>query len=153
MPTFCDCLFCEKASLWPGSKGVARKKHRSSYFGLRISDFGFFCFPFSIRIPQSTIRNLEAGLSGGTQFGIRNVEFGILFFFLTIPHSAFYIPHFGCPPNPENEPCLMIFARNALAFGPGNGRNSIGFATTGRRVRVGKEPGEVESDPQIGIMR
>jgi len=47
----------------------------------------------------------------------------------------------------------MIFARNALAFGPGNGRNSIGFTTTGRRVRVGKEPGEVESDPQIGIMR
>jgi len=25
---FCDCLFCEKASLWPGSKAVARKKHR-----------------------------------------------------------------------------------------------------------------------------
>ena len=25
---FCDCLFCGKTSLWPGSKGVVRKKHR-----------------------------------------------------------------------------------------------------------------------------
>jgi hypothetical protein len=24
----CDSFFCQKASLWPGSKGVARKKHR-----------------------------------------------------------------------------------------------------------------------------
>ena len=61
---FFDFLSGQKASLWTGSKGVARKKHRPSYFGLRISDFGFFCFPFSIRIPQSTIRNLEAGTSG-----------------------------------------------------------------------------------------
>jgi hypothetical protein len=34
--------FLPKANLWPGSKGVARKKHRPSYFGLQISDFGFF---------------------------------------------------------------------------------------------------------------
>jgi len=26
----------------------------------------------------------------------------------------------ACPPDPENEMRLMIFARNALAFGPGN---------------------------------
>jgi hypothetical protein len=79
--------------LWPGSKGVARKKHRLSYFGLRISDFGFFCFPFSIRIPQSTIRNLKAGPPGVTEFGIRNVEFGIFisFFPFRIPQSAFRI--------------------------------------------------------------
>jgi hypothetical protein len=43
----------------------------SSYFGLRISDFGFFCFPFSIRIPQYTIRNLEAGLSGRAMLEIQ----------------------------------------------------------------------------------
>jgi hypothetical protein len=71
-------LFCEKASLWPGSKGVKRKKHRPRYFGLRISDFGFFGFSFSIRIP-----------------------------------------HLNCPPDPKNETCLMVFAFNALASGPG----------------------------------
>jgi len=26
----------------------------------------------------------------------------------------------ACPPGPRNEVCLMVFARNALAFGPGN---------------------------------
>jgi len=25
-----------------------------------------------------------------------------------------------CPPGPRNEGCLMVFARNALASGPGN---------------------------------
>jgi len=90
---FFGFLSYEKGSLWPGSKGVARKKHRPNYFGLRISDFGFFCFPFSIRIPQSKIRNLEAGPAGVTEFGIRNVEFGIFtsFFPFRIPQSAFRI--------------------------------------------------------------
>jgi hypothetical protein len=90
---FCDCLFCEKASLWPGRKGVTRKKHRPSYFGLRIADCGFLWFSFSIRIPQSTFRILVAGLSGATEFGIRNVEFGISisFFPFRIPQSAFRI--------------------------------------------------------------
>jgi hypothetical protein len=74
---FCNSLFRVKAVLWSGSKGVARKKHRPSYFGFRIADFGFFWFSFSIRIPQSAFRNLEAGPSGVTEFGIRNVEFGI----------------------------------------------------------------------------
>ncbi len=27
----------------------------------------------------------------------------------------------GLPADPENEPCLMVFARTALASGPGNG--------------------------------
>jgi hypothetical protein len=44
---------------------------------------------------------------------IRNVEFGISRF-------LFSIPHFHRPPDPKNEMCLMVFARNALAFGPGN---------------------------------
>jgi hypothetical protein len=50
---------------------------------------------------------------------MRNSEWKLesLFFIL---HSAFYIPHFGCPPDPRNEGCLMLFARNALASGPGN---------------------------------
>jgi hypothetical protein len=26
----------------------------------------------------------------------------------------------ACPPTPENDWCLMVFARNALAPGPGN---------------------------------
>jgi len=43
----------------------------------------------------------------------------------------------ACPPDPENESCLMVFARNALAFGPGNGRNSIGLTTACRKVKVG----------------
>jgi hypothetical protein len=58
-----------------------------------------------------------AGLSGVTEFGIRNVEF---FASISIPHSAFCNPHFGCPPGPRNERCLMVFSRNALAPGPGN---------------------------------
>jgi hypothetical protein len=52
-----------------------------------------------------------------SEFGMWNSEFFLLF---PIPHSAFYIPHFGCPPGPRNETRLMVFARNALAFGPGN---------------------------------
>ncbi|MCX5918840.1 MAG: hypothetical protein NTX30_19435 [Deltaproteobacteria bacterium] len=56
---------------------------RGKSIGPVIPDCGFFGFLF-----QSAFRNLEAGLSGATEFGIRNVEFGILFFFLTIPHST-----------------------------------------------------------------
>jgi hypothetical protein len=62
----------------------------------------------------------EAGLSDVSEFGIRNVEFGILCFFFSILHSALCIPHFNCPPGPRNGARLMVFARNALAFGPGN---------------------------------
>jgi hypothetical protein len=39
---------------------------------------------------------------------------------LAIPHSALHIPHLNCPPGPGNEARLMVFARNALASGPGN---------------------------------
>ena len=50
------------------SKLVARKQGRcaekASAQLFRIADFGFFWFSFSIRIPQSAVRNLEAGLSG-----------------------------------------------------------------------------------------
>jgi hypothetical protein len=49
--------------------------------------------------------------------GFRISDFLVFFF---NPHSAFYIPHLGCPPGPRNETRLMVFARNALASGPGN---------------------------------
>jgi hypothetical protein len=52
-----------------------------------------------------------------SEFGMGNSEF---FASLSIPHSAIGIPHFGCPPGPRNDARLMILARNALAFGPGN---------------------------------
>jgi hypothetical protein len=77
------------------SKLVARKQERcaekASAQLFRISDF--FGFSFSIRIPQSAIRNLEAGPSGDTEFGIRNVEFGIFisFFLFRVPQSTFRI--------------------------------------------------------------
>jgi hypothetical protein len=47
---------------------------------------------FAQEIP-SVLPQGEAGLSGGTQFGIRNVEFGNFtsFFPFRIPHSAFRI--------------------------------------------------------------
>jgi hypothetical protein len=41
-------------------------------------------------------------------------------------HSAFHIPLFHCPRDPENELCIMVFMRKALAFGPGNGRDLRG---------------------------
>jgi hypothetical protein len=58
--------------LWPGGKGVTRRKHRP--FSLRISDCGFriFGFSFSIRIPQSTFRICMArpfhGIKGASWF-------------------------------------------------------------------------------------
>jgi hypothetical protein len=100
--------FWQKTSLWPGSKGLARKKHRPSYFGLRISDFFGFLFQSAIRIPH---------FGGGPigRYRIRN-----FYFFFSNPHSAIGIPHFNCPPGPRNERCLMIFSRRALTSGPGN---------------------------------
>jgi hypothetical protein len=52
-----------------------------------------------------------------SDFGLRISDFLDFFFNL---HSAIGIPQFGCPPGPRNEARLMIFARNALVFGPGN---------------------------------
>jgi hypothetical protein len=54
-----------------------------------------------------------AGPSGVSQFGI-------LWFFFSILHSAFYISYLARPPGPRNDARLMVFARNALASGPGN---------------------------------
>jgi hypothetical protein len=49
--------------------------------------------------------------------GLRISDFLVFFF---NPHSAIGIPHLNCPPGPRNEARLMVFARNALASGPGN---------------------------------
>jgi hypothetical protein len=40
-------------------QGPSAQKSSARYFGLRIADCGFFPFSFSIRIPQSAIRNNE----------------------------------------------------------------------------------------------
>jgi hypothetical protein len=104
---FCGCLSCGKASLWPGSRGVARKKHRREKNSTRRSPV----------LPQN-----EAGPSGVTQFGIRN-----FYFFFSIPHSAIDIPHLNCPPGPGNEARLMVFSRNAPASGPGNQNAECGM--------------------------
>jgi hypothetical protein len=53
-------------------------------------------------------------------FRISDCGFRIFLVFFFNPHSAIGIPQFGCPPGPENEARLMVFARNALASGPGN---------------------------------
>jgi hypothetical protein len=55
---------------------------------------------------------------------LRISNFGVFFF---NPHSAIGIPHFGGPPDPGNEPCLMVFARNALASGPGKADEKVDF--------------------------
>jgi hypothetical protein len=63
-PHFCDSFSNGKESLWPGSPafgGIAWKKHRPSYFGLRISDFGFFVFLY-----QFAFRNLQSAILSGT---------------------------------------------------------------------------------------
>ena len=62
-----DSLFCSETSLWPGSPafgGIARKKHRPSYFGLQIFDFGFFGLSFSIRNRHSAIWRRAARVPG-----------------------------------------------------------------------------------------
>jgi len=72
--------------------------------------------------PHSAIGIPQFGGGPIGRYRIRNSECGIrnFYFFFSIPHSAIGIPHLNCPPGPENEARLMVFARNALASGPGN---------------------------------
>jgi len=103
---FYDFLFCQKAILWPGSRGVARKKHRPSYFGFRISDF--FGFSLSIRIPQSTIRNFVRRAHRAPSRAPLH------------PNNPVLTERTICPPGPRNGMRLMVFPRNAPASWPGN---------------------------------
>jgi len=116
-PHFCDSFSNGKESLWPGSPafgGIAWKKHRPSYFGLRISDFGFFGFSFSIRIPQSAFRNLEAGPWAIHRIAPTRIQ----------PEDVVLALF---PPGPRNGMCLMIFLPNSLASGPGKASNLWSF--------------------------
>jgi hypothetical protein len=131
-PHFCDSFSNGKERLWSGSKGVTCKKHRLSHFGLRIWDCGFFGFLF-----QSAFRNRHSAIwrrayrvLPNSECGMWNSEFLLLFF-----HSALCIPHFNCPPGPRNEGCLMVFARNALAPGPGNAWNSTHLPPIWRKLK------------------
>jgi hypothetical protein len=102
--------------------------------GLRISDFFGFLF-------QSAFRNRHSAIWWRAYRApqIRNVELGISWFLFSIPHSALSIPHFHRPPDPKNETCLMVFARNALPSGP----QAFFFAEKG--IREGKEDKEILS--------
>jgi len=96
------------------------------------------CPPSLLRLPFLRKSKLVARKQGrcaekASAQLFRIPDFGFFWFSFSIR-----IPHLNCPPDPENEPCLMVFARNALAFGPGNGRNSIGLTNTCRKVKVGK---------------
>jgi hypothetical protein len=115
--------FLRKSKLVARKQGRCAQKASAQLF--RIADFGFRIFLLSFFNPHSAIYNPQfgGGPIGRTKFGIRNVEFGISWFLFAIPHSALYIPHFHRPPDPDNELRLMVFARNALASGPGNSRN------------------------------
>jgi hypothetical protein len=104
--------------LWSGSKGVTCKKHRREKNSLRRS-------PPCFRRVRRAYRALP-----NSECGIRN-----FYFFFPIPHSALCIPHFNCPPGPRKEGRLMVFARNALASGPGNAWNSIHLPPTWRKVK------------------
>jgi hypothetical protein len=59
----------------------------------------------------------KASADSISDFELRISDFGVFFF---NPHSAVDIPQFRGPPGPRNDARLMVFARNALAFGPGN---------------------------------
>jgi hypothetical protein len=73
-PAFTFFLFCEKESLWPGSKGIARKEHRPAHFGFRIADFGFWGFLF-----QSAFRNQQFAISEARPTTVRQPAFPIRF--------------------------------------------------------------------------
>jgi hypothetical protein len=151
LPTFTFALAfsAKKQACGPEARAL-----RGKSIGSAISDCGFRISDFFGFLLQSAFRNRHSAIWGRAYRALPNSEFGILCFFFSILHSAFYIAHLSCPPDPENEPCLMVFARNALAFGPGTGRNSIGLTTTCRKVKVGKvrpqnlllEPSDQRSD-------
>jgi len=84
---------------------------RGKSIGPGISDFGFriFWFSFSIRIPQSAFRNLEAGRWAIHRIAPTRIQ----------PEDVVMAM---CPPGPGNG-MLMVFPRNPAKGGtswPGN---------------------------------
>jgi len=117
---FLRLSFLRKSKLVARKEGRYGEKASAQLFriadcGLRISDFFGFLFQSAFRNPHSAFWWRAYRVPLNSECGIRN-----FYFFFPIPHSAIGIPHLNCPPDPENEPCLMVFARNALASGPGN---------------------------------
>jgi hypothetical protein len=74
--TFAALFPVGKQACGPGARALREKS-----IGPVISGFQLLDFCFSIRIPQSAFRNLEAGPPGVTEFGI----------FISFFHSAFRI--------------------------------------------------------------
>jgi hypothetical protein len=136
--------FLGKSKLVAREQGRCAQKASAQLF--RIADFGFRIFWIFFFNPHSAIGipQFGGGPIGRAKFGIRNVEFGILTSFFSIPHSAIRIPHLNCPPGPGNEVRLMVFARNALAPGPGNAWHSIHLIPTWRKVREQGRRGNLE---------
>jgi len=101
-------------------RGRCAEKASAQLF--RISDFGFRIFLIFFFNPHSAIGIPQFGGGPIGRYRIRNSECGIRNspFFFSIPHPAIGIPHLNCPATPRNEARLMVFARNALASGPGN---------------------------------
>ena len=52
----------------------------------------------------------------------------------------------ACPPDPGSDARLMIFVRAALAYGPGNPRNSIHLTHTWRKVKGSRQEVSGEED-------
>ncbi len=86
---------------------------------------GGSCPPSLLRLFSLWESKLVAREQG--RYPIRNSECGIRNSLLSFFHSAFRNRHsaFKSPPAPRNDARLMVFARNALASGPGNAYNSI----------------------------
>jgi len=115
------CSFLRKSRVVAWKQGHCAEKASAQLF--RIADFGFFKFSFSIRIPQSTIRNFVRRAHrapGRAPLHRTNPVLG---------------KRMACPPGPKHERCLMVFSRKALASRPGKAQKSILLTTTRRKAK------------------
>jgi hypothetical protein len=118
----------KSGSDYPSGKQPEPFYHKTVYLSPLFSSplFQVFC-PLVLQFSFPCKSNLVARKQGrcaekasARLFRISDCGFRIFLVFFFNPHSAIGIPQFGCPPGPENEARLMVFARNALASGPGN---------------------------------
>jgi hypothetical protein len=80
----------------------------------------------------------EAGPSGAAQFGIRNLECGILCFFFAIPHSVFELParsKKGGVPHGFCAQCPWFRAGQCLKFN--RSRAYLAKSESGKVRRIG----------------